>query len=195
MAREPVLGRVKTRLAREVGPVRATHFARHAAATLLARLGRQPFWRTILAVTPDAAVRSSLWPAFVTRRSQGGGDLGVRMLEPMLRLPPGPVLVIGTDIPDIEVAHVREAFRLLGRCAAVFGPADDGGYWLVGLRRRPRVLRPFRDVRWSTSHALADTLCNLAGARVGYAATLRDVDTARDLARVNTRYARVIRNR
>ena len=85
-------------------------------------------------------------------------------------------MIVGTDVPGIRPAHIAEAFRLLGRHDAVFGPATDGGYWLVGLRRRPRVLRPFANVRWSSPHALADTLANLEGRTVAFVATLSDVD-------------------
>ncbi|MGH6660397.1 MAG: DUF2064 domain-containing protein, partial [Rhodospirillales bacterium] len=64
----------------------------------------------------------------------------------------------------------------LGRADAVFGPAADGGYWLVGLRRRPRRLRLFEGVRWSSEHALADTLANLGGRPHVLLETLEDVD-------------------
>jgi uncharacterized protein len=63
----------------------------------------------------------------------------------------------------------------------VFGPAADGGYWLVGFGPI-RPARPFAGARWSTRHALADTLGNLRGRRVALLRTLRDVDTAADLA-------------
>ena len=95
---------------------------------------------------------------------------------------PGPVVIIGTDMPGIRAGHIRDAFRLLGRHDAVFGPATDGGYWLVGLRRRPRVPRIFQAVRWSSPHALADTLANLRGLSVARVAILSDVDTAEDFA-------------
>lgn len=193
MAKVPIAGAVKTRLAREVGTAEATRFYRQTMAALMARLGRQPFWRTVIAVTPDASVGSRVWPRYLQRRAQGGGDLGVRMQRPMRELPPGPVCVIGTDIPDIDVEHVRRAFRLLGRHDAVFGPAQDGGYWLVGFRRRPRIPQPFGGVRWSTRHALDDTLRNLAGWTVAYTARLDDVDTARDLARAKARLGRRVR--
>ncbi len=65
---------------------------------------------------------------------------------------------------------------------AVFGPAVDGGYWLVGMKRRPWLRGVFADVRWSSPHALADTLANLAGRRVLLLDRLRDVDTGADLA-------------
>jgi glycosyltransferase A (GT-A) superfamily protein (DUF2064 family) len=67
---------------------------------------------------------------------------------------------------------------VLGAADAVLGPATDGGYWLVGLKRLPKILSPFADVRWSGPHSLADTIANLKGKRVAYAATLCDVDTA-----------------
>ena len=76
--------------------------------------------------------------------------------------------------------RIAEAFALLGRHDAVLGRALDGGYWLIGLKRSPRVLAPFAHVRWSGPHALDDTLANLKGARVAFAATLGDVDTRED---------------
>ena len=57
--------------------------------------------------------------------------------------------------------HIAAAFRLLGRHDLVFGPAEDGGFWLVGARRRPRLPPLFGQVRWSSPHALADTLADL----------------------------------
>jgi glycosyltransferase A (GT-A) superfamily protein (DUF2064 family) len=109
------------------------------------------------------------------------------------RAGPGPVVIVGTDVPDIARAHVAAAFRLLGGHAAVLGPATDGGYWLIGLRRRPRVPRPFGAVRWSGPHALADTLANLRGLPVARVATLADVDTPADLAHCAASIGRVVR--
>ena len=88
-------------------------------------------------------------------------------------------------MPHVTRAHIWAAFRLLGRHDAVLGPAEDGGYWLIGLRRRPRILRPFQGVRWSTPHALRDTLANLRGRSVAQVATLPDVDTAADFYQVS----------
>lgn len=191
MAKVPIAGRVKTRLAREVGVVAATMFYRHAMQGVIARLGRQPFWRTVVIVDPDTGVSSPMLPAGIARIGQGGGDLGQRMQRPMRTLPPGPVCLIGTDVPDITVADVRRAFRLLGRADAVFGPAEDGGFWLVGLRRQPRVVDPYRGrVPWSRADTLARTLDNLAGHRMAFTTRHHDVDSAADLARNRDRYAR-----
>lgn len=183
MCKLPVAGRAKTRLAGAVGVARAIGFARAASAALLARVSRDPRWQTWLAVTPDAHVHSRSWPAHLPRIPQGSGDLGVRMQRLFARLPPGPVVIIGTDIPGIRPDELARAFRLLGSADAVLGPAVDGGYWLIGMRRRPRLLRPFDRVRWSSPHALADTLANLDGASVRMVVTLEDVDDAAALAR------------
>ena len=95
-------------------------------------------------------------------------------------LPPGPAIIVGSDIPAIRPTQIADAFRQLGRADAVFGPATDGGYWLVGLKRSPKRLTPFARVPWSTEHALDATCANLKGRSVAFAATLGDVDTVED---------------
>jgi hypothetical protein len=108
---------------------------------------------------------------------QGGGDLGERMRRALAGCPPGPAVLVGSDIPALGPDHITEAFRLLGRHEIVFGPAADGGFWLVGARRSPRLRPLFGKVRWSSPHALQDTLADLPHtASVGFAATLEDVD-------------------
>lgn len=101
--------------------------------------------------------------------------------------PAGPVCIIGADIPGITRVRVAEAFAALGDHEAVFGPAPDGGYWLIGMKR---VRRPapgiLKGVRWSSEHALADSAASLGigslgAARIARVATLRDVDTVDDL--------------
>jgi glycosyltransferase A (GT-A) superfamily protein (DUF2064 family) len=105
---------------------------------------------------------------------QGGGDLGARMRRALAAHPPGPAMLVGTDIPGLTAAHIAAAFALLGRHDVVFGPASDGGFWLVGCRHRPPN---FGAVRWSTRHALGDVLANLPKSlSVGFAAMLDDVD-------------------
>lgn len=184
MVKEPVGGRVKTRLARDIGGARAVAFARHSGAVVVARLSAGARWQTLLGVDPATAATSRAWPAHLPRIAQGGGDLGARMQRLLSLREPGPVVLVGADIPGIRPSHIAAAFAALGRNDAVFGPASDGGYWLVGLKRFPTILRPFARVRWSSRHAAADTLANLHGRKVAMLATLDDVDTGADLARV-----------
>lgn len=182
MVKAPVAGAVKTRLARRVGAIEALRFYRAATALLLRRVGRDPRWRTVLAVAPDRAVGARSWPPALARVPQGGGDLGSRMQRLLERASRGPVVIVGSDIPDVTAGHVAQTFRLLGRHALVFGPAEDGGYWLIGARRRPHVPRPFGGVRWSTENTLADTLRNIGGS-VGFVEMLADIDTEADWRR------------
>lgn len=183
MVKAPAAGRVKTRLAREVGTVAATAFYRHASAAMVARLGADPRWATYLAIAPDTATRTPHWPASLPRRPQGTGDLGRRMQTIFDRMPPGPVLIVGSDIPAVRPADVAAAFAALGRADAVFGPALDGGYWLIGERRTPRPLPAFSGVRWSSETTLRDTLANFSAHAVAMVREVSDVDTAADLQR------------
>ena len=144
----PRRGQVKTRLARGIGAGPATAFYRQQTDLLLRKLG-DGRWRLWLAVTPDSDTRAKFWPLRLRRFPQGGGDLGRRMQRAFDCLPPGPAVLVGTDIPDLTRAHIATAFAALGAHDVVFGPASDGGYWLVGLRRRPRLPAAFQNVRWS----------------------------------------------
>jgi rSAM/selenodomain-associated transferase 1 len=183
--RQPRLGRVKSRMAAGIGALAALRFYRLATAQLVRRMTRDRRWRCQVWITPDRAARRPPWRAAASWRGQGGGDLGRRMARVFETLPPGPAVIIGSDIPAIRPAHIAAAFRVLGRHQAVFGPAADGGYWLVGLRRRPRVPhRLFERVRWSSEHALADTRAGLPkGLSVALLETLEDVDDAPAYAR------------
>jgi rSAM/selenodomain-associated transferase 1 len=176
MAKEPRLGAVKTRLGREIGPVAATRFYRGVTANLIRRLARDPRWRTVLAVAPDAALASPMWPAGIRRVSQGQGNIGARMARLLAAGRGRPCVLVGSDIPGLSASHISEAFTLLRRSQVVFGPAADGGFWLIGVNARTRLSGMLDGVRWSSPHTLADTLNNLSAFTVGFAATLSDVD-------------------
>lgn len=181
MLKEPRAGRVKTRLGRDIGTVPAAWWFRHQSTALLRRLN-DPRWETWLAIAPDTALATAAFPARLPRVAQGSGDLGARMAR-LLRLPhSGPVCLVGGDIPGLGPAHVARAFAGLGHAPFVFGPARDGGFWLTGLRHpglTPAGL--FQQVRWSTPHALADSIASLAGRPFALCDLLADVDTAADL--------------
>ena len=170
-ARTPAFGVGKRRLAAGIGELATLRFQRFMLADLRRRLGRDRRWRTWLALTPDrdGRGRSNSLP-------QGGGDLGQRLRRLLATLPPGPVVVIGSDTPGVTPADIASAFQALGAADAVVGPALDGGYWLIGLRRTPRRIDPFDGVRWSTADALADTLANLKRRPVARLRTLEDID-------------------
>lgn len=182
MAKEPVAGRVKTRLAKGIGTGRATGFFRNALAAKIRRLGKDPRWQTVLAVSPDRSLYSRCWPEGLALITQGSGNLGERMQYLFDQLPNTNAVIVGADIPDIKRQHIAEAFALLRVHDAVIGPADDGGYWLVGRRAGIRQ-RMFDRVRWSSPLALSDTLRNLESLKTGFLESLNDIDDAEDYKR------------
>ena len=182
MLKEPRPGRVKTRLGADIGMTNAAWWFRHQAAHLIRKVS-DTRWDIVLAVSPDReGLTSRAWPQNLHRMAQGQGDLGDRMARMLRAQGSGPVCLIGADIPAISSRHIARAFELLRSADAVFGPAPDGGYWLIGLKHPHHAPpRMFENVRWSSEHALEDTLATLGRLRVVFADTLSDVDTADDL--------------
>lgn len=176
-AKAPRLGAVKTRLARDIGAVAATGFYRRTIKTVLRPLATDRRWTCHMALTPDMAVYGNrFWPKRFVPTGQGPGDLGQRMARPFRDLAPGPVVLIGTDVPGIRPGHIEAAFRALGDHDVVLGPAADGGYWLVGAKRRPNTPDMFSGVNWSSPHTLDETLKKLQGKKVVLLETLDDID-------------------
>lgn len=185
----PYAGRVKTRLGADIGMGRAAALFRIMTERTISE-ATKGLWRTTLAVDPPGAVAGfeTLWPSQLVRTPQARGDLGARMRHAFYEAPPGPVVIIGADAPGMRARNLREAFAALKGADAVFGPAEDGGYWLIGLSRRRATPGLFNGVRWSTRHALADTVKSLPPSfRIQYLERLRDIDTAHDLSAVGSR--------
>ena len=179
-AKAPILGTVKTRLAATIGEPAALAFYLRLLGRTVERLSGEYLsgknWRLRLAVTPDDSVGDgALWPADTDRFGQGGGDLGERMLR-VLRLarPERPIVIVGCDIPGLDARHATAAFAALAANDLVFGPADDGGFYLVGAARPPKP-ELFDGVRWSSAATLADVTSGL-DTPPALVETLRDLD-------------------
>ena len=183
MVKEPHPGRVKTRLGKGIGLTTSAWWFRHQTRALLRRL-RAPRWQIVLAVAPDTeGLASRVWPGDLPRAPQGQGHLGDRMGRVFRHLGQGPLCIIGADIPGIDKAKIARAFQALGSNETVFGPAPDGGYWLIGMARRQALPHSIlQNVRWSSEHALEDSIASLPSGRVVMIDTLQDIDTAEDLA-------------
>ncbi len=185
-AREPVAGRVKTRL--------AAAFGRGPAAVLyaafledLAAALRGP-WETVLAHDGEAGPR--LRAAFGEGwrfAPQGEGDLGDRLTRAAALAfseGAGPAVLSGSDAPTLTARDVEAAFDALAAADAVFAPAPDGGFSLVGLRPPADPAAIFGNVAWSSPRALGDARGNAerAGLSVALLREVPDVDVAGDLA-------------
>ncbi len=183
--REPVPGKVKTRLAASVGDAAAARLYQVLLEHTL-RVAVHPAWQTLLSLSevpsPGWADRFDL-PIEV----QPAGDLGERLAATFaLRFAEGRtrVAVVGSDCPQLAVGHLEAAFRSLARHQVVLGPSADGGYWLVG-QRAPGV-DLFSSIPWSSRDTLDATrrrLCEL-GVPALETDRLEDVDTLADLRRL-----------
>jgi rSAM/selenodomain-associated transferase 1 len=188
LAKAPIAGLAKTRLIPALGPQGAARlqrsFTRNAVAVAqAASLGPVTLW-----CAPNARHRffqALVRTAGVACLVQPQGDLGQRMhMAFRLHCVQGPLLLTGTDCPPLRPAHLRQAARaLLDGDDAVFTPAQDGGYVLVGLRKPQPAL--FEGMVWSTPGVMAETRARARalGLRVREFETLWDVDTPSDLAR------------
>ena len=191
-AKEPTPGRVKTRLARVLGDDAATAAYRDLTAHTLVNcrearaagaIGRIELW---CAPTSESIYfRELARSANATAYDQPDGDLGSRMAtaigDALTRAER--VLLIGTDCPLLDTACLARAAACLDTHEVVVGPAEDGGYVLVGAR----IPLSFGNVRWSTRHAYADTVAVFEQMRIHWTSlpVLWDVDEAADLARWN----------
>jgi hypothetical protein len=181
-ARAPRLGGAKRRLAAGIGAVPALRFYRNQLARITREAANIRGATTYLAITPDRA-RFPSAPRLPIL-NQGAGNLGTRMHRAFARFRRRHVILIGADIPHLTATHLRQAIRALKHHHAAFGPAEDGGYYLIAMAAR-RPTRPFAAIRWSTQHALADTTRNFAHLRTATLPTLPDIDTVADFHRHN----------
>jgi rSAM/selenodomain-associated transferase 1 len=176
IAKAPAPGRSKTRLCPPLSLAQAAELAEAALRDTLAAVAATQAARKVLVL--DGTPGSWL-PAGVDVIRQRGGGLDERLANAFADLR-GPTLVIGMDTPQVSVAMLEHALRRLERAPTVLGPAADGGYWAIGLRRAdPRALL---GVPMSTAHTLAAQRLRLRslGLAVHELKTLRDVDTFTD---------------
>ena len=190
-AKAPRPGRVKTRLARDVGPDRAALLYRRMGRAVVDAVRDGPFGVTICFDPEDAEAEMREWldedagvAAPLEWEPQGEGDLGARMERALRRSLSSAerVCLIGTDAPDVDATLVMDAFDALSHADVVLGPATDGGYYLIGVRAPAPSL--FRQVPWSTPDVFTCTVerARQAGLTVQTLPELRDVDTVADLA-------------
>jgi hypothetical protein len=189
-AREPVAGRVKTRLAREIGAGPATALYEAFLRDLAAALPDPARWEAVLAHAEfePGPILADTFPAPWEHLPQGDGTLGARMARAVARSRVEgrrDVVIAGSDAPTLGRDDLVAAFAALEEKAdVVFAPAPDGGYSLVGLAGSWDFRDFFDGVRWSTAYALEDSRRSAVakGARVALLATLPDVDELKDFA-------------
>ena len=178
-----VLGKVKTRLAAGLGKTRALEIYRLLLDKTYFALGTisVPIWTYFSDFIPE----NPTYPAG-NRMLQVGQDLGERMKNAFAEnFESGmeKVVLIGTDCPSLEGTHLAQAFEALDQSDLVLGPAMDGGYYLIGMKRRSDFL--FEGIFWSTELVLSQTLALAAaqGMQTSLLPVLEDIDTLEDWER------------
>ena len=187
--KEPRPGTVKSRLAAAVGPEVAAGVYRVLAEEVVRRTAprRDAYERVVVFDPPAAGAAIGQWlgVAAGALRPQSPGDIGARMestFDDLFRRGARRVALIGTDVPALAFEDVRDALEALDDHDLALGPATDGGYYLIALKRPAPEL--FRGIGWSGPDVLTQTLDRAAGRALSVRVlrTIGDVDTLEDLA-------------
>ena len=184
--KEPRPGAVKSRLAAAIGPDRAARVYQAIAEEAIRRTAPRgdEFQRLLVFSPPEARERIAEWLPGEALAEQSEGDIGERMaraFEESFARGARRVVLVGSDVPALSREDVMEAIESLDDQDVVIGPAADGGYYLLALKRADPGL--FQGIEWSTPHVLTATLDRAVrlGRSVRVLHTLADVDTAEDL--------------
>ncbi len=203
MGRAPLAGRVKTRLCPPFDPEQAAEFYECVLRDVLHELAPSTRWDTWVAYAERSRDYFQRLPEpGIGLLPQRGASLGERMhavFTDLFHVGYRQVLVVGSDIVTLRAASVREACEVLerNRCDLVLGPADDGGYYLIGLNGPEEGL--FSGMVWSTASVLEDSLARARQLelRVRMVARTYDVDVVEDLERLRRDFecSRTLRGR
>ncbi|WP_165954284.1 TIGR04282 family arsenosugar biosynthesis glycosyltransferase [Seongchinamella unica] len=186
-AREPVPGRVKTRMIPALAPAEACHLHRELVLWTARKLTSAGLGRVELAVAGNTAsplFRQCERLGVRAVRRQQGGDLGQRMCHALAAglQTHNKVILVGSDCPQIDRDYLASAIDALDGRDVVLGPATDGGYVLIGVRQVD--VRWFAGVKWGTAGVFAETVARFERTGAGWQplAELQDIDRPEDLA-------------
>lgn len=179
--RNPLLGKVKTRLAKTIGDIEALQVYKELLLHTMEQTVKVSCDKFLFYDTE--VVTDDIWPAqHFTKYVQEGLDLGQRMenaFQKLFTLGYKNAVIIGSDLFDLKSNHIESAFQQLVENDVVIGPAEDGGYYLLGLKKVfPSI---FKDKEWGTSSVLEQTLKDIVNCKVSLLETLNDIDTFEDL--------------
>ena len=184
-AKNPVLGKVKTRLAATVGNEKALAIYKELLNHTCDISSKANAKKTVF--YSDAIEKEDLWSkADFNQSLQNGEDLGARMsnaFKEVFSECDGKVIIIGTDCKELSTEIIDQAFNALQYVDIVLGPALDGGYYLIGMKSLEEVL--FTNIDWSTSAVLEQTVGKINTQKLSFLLlkVLSDIDTEEDLKR------------
>ena len=182
--KNPNIGQVKTRLAKEIGDEQALEI--YLELCRLTRVVIHDFPGTKYLFYSDEIISDDDWdPVLFIKQLQSGRDLGERMKNAFSSVfhKNEKIILIGSDCPYLKLTHLNEASQELNKVDCVIGPAKDGGYYLLGLSSMIDEL--FMDKKWSSNLVLLQTLktLNEKNHSVSQLETMEDIDTITDWER------------
>jgi uncharacterized protein len=179
--RNPVLGKVKTRLSKTIGSKKALEVYKELLCHTMTQTKPVDADRYVFYDTE--VDQNDIWHEKIFyKKVQSGIDLGQKMqnaFQDVLDLGYKKVVIIGSDLFDLTTNHIINAFDKLEKNDAVIGPAEDGGYYLLGIKKIIDTV--FQDKNWGTATVLNDTLENLKNYKTDFLEILNDIDTFEDL--------------
>jgi rSAM/selenodomain-associated transferase 1 len=185
--KDPRKGRVKTRLASAIGDKMAVKLYRRFLLEMLFTLNKGTFLFYLCYSPENSLDNLKDWLGdHYLYMSQGGENLGEKMKNSFVEafsMSFKRVVLIGSDIPDLPLEFIEEAFTSLREKDAVIGPSFDGGYYLIGFKDQTFSPRVFDGIHWSTGSVFEETLKVLKqeGLTLHTLQPLRDIDTVEDL--------------
>lgn len=185
MLRYPEVGKTKTRLIPKLGSVGATYFYRKLAEHCIKQVCDSSAYCMAHVAPGEKLADAQEWLGRDADYSaQFEGDLGERLIEAMsagFNKGATKVIAIGTDCPALNSTLLDHAFEALDSADVVIGPADDGGYYLIGTKEPRNEL--FTNIPWSSSNTLKETMaaCDRLALSVSKLETLSDIDLAGDI--------------
>lgn len=195
LTRYPERGAGKTRLAASIGAGAAHDLARAMLLDVCAAVRATPLCHPTVFVEPPEAIDAiAELTGIPDTRAQAPGDIGARMLTAARALEADgfrPIILVGSDLPLLDSARLHHALRALRRADVVFGPASDGGYYLVGMHRALPAILEDPSIQWSGPDVLTTSIAaaERAGLDYGLLPEAFDVDTAADLERLRDELA------
>lgn len=182
--RNPELGKVKTRLAATIGEKNALEVYMYLLTHTKNCISQVNATKRVL--YSEAITLHDIWDNTTFEKDiQQGTDLGMRMqhaFEKGFEDGFNKIVIVGSDLPTLDSKDIEDAFLLLDTNEVVIGPAEDGGYYLLGLKSIPNGI--FENKNWGTNSVLADTLTNLSHIQTAFIKMKNDIDTIEDIKNI-----------
>ena len=181
MTKTPIHGFIKSRLAKDIGNCNSKRFTLLNIENIKKSLANKKNFDLFLYTTPKKKFRSFSFNFSSNIILQKGFNLGEKIWH-LKSIISGKFILIGSDIPYINLKYLSNAFKVLNSTDIVIGPTYDKGFWLIGFSNKKCINYPFKNIRWSTKHVLEDLMKNIKknSTSIGFCEKLRDIDIIDD---------------